>query len=104
MIESANRSKAELASVVVGAEGGHRSFPGLRPLPPTNSGGKIASALVVPASSDVASQSSAAIAFDERADGTGARDEDGPVVANSLVGDIWVGTKPGKSLQASAHL
>ena len=37
MLEGADRVKAQLASVVVNAEAGHRGFPGLRPLPATGS-------------------------------------------------------------------
>ena len=63
----------------------------MRPLSPADGRSKVASALVGPSIPDVASNFPAAISFDERADGTGARDQDGPMVARSASPNVGVG-------------
>ena len=88
MIEGANRIKAQLASVVVSAEGRNRRFPGLRPLSSTDSGGEITSALVVPAASDLARKLTATIAFDERADGAGTGHQDTSVLGEGQIPNV----------------
>ena len=91
VVEGADRLEAQLASIVVSAEGRNRRFPGLRPLSSTDSGGEVTSALVGPAGPDVASASAAPIALDERADGAGARDKNGPVSTRGVGADIGMG-------------
>ena len=91
MVKGANSVKAQLASIVISSEGRNRGFPGLRPLPAADSRREIAPALVGPAGPDIASDSAATFALDERADGAGAGNKNGPASASGVGADIGLG-------------
>ena len=88
VLKGANSAEAKLTPIVIDVEGRDGSLASLSPLPTTDSGGEITSALVVPAASDLARKLTATIAFDERADGAGTGHQDTSVLGEGQIPNV----------------
>ena len=88
VLKGANSTEAKLTAIVIDVEGRDGSLASLSPLPTTNGGGEITSALVVPAASDLARKLPATIAFDERADGAGTGHQDTSVLGEGEIPNV----------------
>ena len=88
VVESANRSKAQLAPVIGNAKVGHSRLPRLRPLAAAYGRCKVAPVPGVPQLAQIASIPGAGFALEERSDGAGVQNTGGPLGVGVIHADF----------------